>query len=514
MRKFLKNNILEIFQTIYESHRQINRFIEKKDFESAQIILGDCQNAAVQIGTAIESSEGEGFITIGYLEDYCEAVFQVASSITDGYNGSRAQKELDKKLKKAENSVRNDISVKLHIAFFPYKASMWTSFESIWKEAVKSDCCEVCVVVIPYCEYDEKLVSKKWICEADLFPRDVSIVPFEKYDLELQRPDIAFIHNAYDNGNTLTSVMPYFYSENIKKYAECLVYSPYFTFGSYTKGRSDHFFLDSGSVNSDKIVVQSPFTAEIYQKYGYEKEKLLTYGSPKIDSVIMNCGEASTYNRERDMPEEWKEKLLGKEKVFLLSTHWSYFLCGYSYLLNGHFDFAQRYHNMFINAILKNNGKCGVIWRPHPLMIHALEQRCPHLLGYVREFTQRLEESDFAVVDRQGSYIDAFNCSDAMVSTYSSLINEYMATGKPIQIFQSKPTDEGGMRSPIDYRKCYFFFKKDGGITFNEFINMVLNGEDPMKNERMDMFSTKSFMNTDGSAGRKILEKLISEYSL
>lgn len=512
MRKFLKNSILDIFQTIFESHNQIKRLIDKKDFESAGVMLDDCRNAAAEIGAAIESSEGEGFVSVGILREYCETVLDTASKIIGGLSGSQALKAIDSKLTKAENSVRNDIEVKLHIAFFPYKASMWTSFESIWAEAVKSERCEVSVVVIPYCEYDGNLAAKKWVYEAGLFPRGVSIVPYQNYNLELQRPDIAFIHNAYDGGNNLTSVLPYFYSDNIKKYAECLVYSPYFTFGAYTKGKTDGFFLNSGSANADRIVVQSPFTAELYRSYGFEKKKLLTYGSPKIDSVITHCGENSAYVKERDMPEEWKKKLLGREKVFLLSTHWAYFLRGHQYQLDGYFDFAQKYHNMFVNAILKNNGRCGVIWRPHPLMMAALEQRCPQLLGYVREFTQRLEESDFAVVDRQGSYIDAFNCSDAMVSTYSSLLHEYMATGKPIQIFQSKPTDEGGMRSPIDYRKCYFFFKKDGGMTFNEFINMVLDGEDPMKEERMNMFSTKSFMNTDGSAGRKILERLISEY--
>lgn len=512
MRKFLKNNILEIFKTIYEAHSNIKKLVDRKDFDSVNAVLSECQNTAVQIGTAIESSEGEGFVSVRYLEEYCEAVYEVASSLSDEVNGNKVQKVLDKKLIKAENSVKNDIKVKLHIAFFPYKASMWTSFESIWKAATADPRCEASVVVIPYCEYDEHLNLKRLVYEADEFPGNVNIINYELYKLEVHQPDIAFIHNAYDNNNTLTSVMPYFYSENIKRYAECLVYSPYFTLGSYTKGKSDGFFINSGSINSDRIVVQSPFVADIYMKYGYDKKKLLVYGSPKIDSVVVNCGEKNGYNKTTCMPEKWKGKLLGKEKIILLNTHWAYFLRGHEYKEKGYYDFAQKYHDMLYDALLKFNGKCGMIWRPHPLMASAVEQRCPELLEYINEFTERLEKSDFAVIDRSGSYVDAFNCSDAMVSTYSSLIHEYMATGKPIQIFQSKPTDECGLRYPVDYRKCYFFLKKDAGMTFDEFINMVFSGEDPIKKERMEMFSTKSFVNTDGTAGKRILEKLIEEY--
>ena len=46
-------------------------------------------------------------------------------------------------------------------------------------------------------------------------------------------------------------------------------------------------------------------------------------------------------------------------------------------------------------------------------------------------------------IDRSGDYRAAFSCSDAMITTYSSMINEYMATGKPIMIFQSSGIPTG-----------------------------------------------------------------------
>ena len=65
--------------------------------------------------------------------------------------------------------------------------------------------------------------------EGDCLPTGVPIVKWEDYRLEEERPDIIFIHNPYDDGNNLTSVHPFYYSSNLKKYTQCLVYSPYFT---------------------------------------------------------------------------------------------------------------------------------------------------------------------------------------------------------------------------------------------------------------------------------------------
>lgn len=513
MRIKQKKRIINIFKTIYEAHDLLKHLLEKKDYQTAQILLQDCQNIAIEMGTFIEKCEGELFVSVNFLSEYCEALYNASISLEENAGG-KIVKYLNQKLRRAENSVKNDIKAKIHIAFFPYKASMWTALESIWKSAESDENCEVSVVPVPYCVYDAKMQPKEWICEENLFPEYVNTISYKHYRLEKELPDIAFIHNGYDNGNNLTSVLPYFYSSNIKKYTDCLVYSPYFTFGAYNGKASEGFFATLGSMCADKIVVQSPFVAELYKFYGYSGERLIVQGSPKIDAVIQNSGENSKYNREQDMPQEWKDKLLKRDKIILLNTHWSYFILGKEYLEKGllDFDFAQRYHEMFWQAVLKMGGRCGVIWRPHPLLRSAMEQRCPELLGYIDMFEHRCEESDFAVIDRKGSYVDAFNCSDAMVTTYSSLINEYMATGKPVQIFQSKPTQEGGERSPIDFRKCYFFFKKDNGMPFSQFMKLVLEDKDPMHDERMDMLSNKSFMNLDGTAGKKILQELLSEF--
>ncbi len=56
------------------------------------------------------------------------------------------------------------------------------------------------------------------------------LTDWQSYNFEDRMPDVIYIHNAYDNCNRVTSVHSKFYSGNLKKYTEKLVYIPYFVY--------------------------------------------------------------------------------------------------------------------------------------------------------------------------------------------------------------------------------------------------------------------------------------------
>ena len=495
MRLEQKKSLLEVVRLFYELHQEVKKSVQKKNEALATDLLIQCQQRGAELGNAIEAILGEGTESVSLLEEYCEHVYEMSTQIRY-INAAMCRGQLDQSIRKVEECLKTLSCEKPKLLFLPYKASMWTSFESIYQCAASDPDCQASVVPIPYYEIGDSLKEPVMRYEGDCLPTGVPIVKWEDYRLEEERPDIIFIHNPYDDGNNLTSVHPFYYSSNLKKYTQCLVYSPYFTFSRYTRGRSDGYYMTSGTVNADKILVQSEFVKEIYKSYGYPEEKLVALGSPKMDAVVKGI------SRPVEMPEEWKEKL-SEKTVFLLNTHLSYFPSGSQYVGHYGFDFAQRYHNQLMKAIL-DKPEYGLIWRPHPLLSTMLEARFPQCLAYVQDLEKRIEEADNCVIDRSGDYRAAFSCSDALITTYSSLINEYMATGKPIMVFQTKPTDEGGERSPVDLRTCYFLFKKDGGMPFGKFLAMVARGEDPKKEERMQMLHKKAFANLDGTAGEKI----------
>lgn len=505
MRRFIKKQLLEMKTDLNRMFEMFQTAALRGEEEEAGRQAGEFQQVFVELGEMIEPEAGADSEIIKCLERICELLYEV-TEVHEKIEIEKRLKKIRKLLIAYENHLKYDIQDdKLKIVFFPYKASMWTSFESIWKCAVQDEECDAKVVPIPYCEYEDwsgELVERYEIAK---YPPYVPLVHYKRYSLEAERPDIAFIHNPYDDTNTLTSILPDFYSTNIKKYADLLVYSHYFVFDSYIKGYSDAFIISKAIVNSDKIIVQSEFMKKIYENHGYPAEKLIAYGSPKIDMAVSFSGKG-------EVPERWKDKLAGKKKIFLLNTHWSYFMNGRMYAPTLGYDYAVYFHNELMKAIEERQEECGLIWRPHPLMFAAMKQRAPECLTYISELKERIENSSFGVVDSDGGYADAFSCSDALITTHSTLLTEYLATKKPVMIFGDMTPDEQAEQSPLDTRKCYFITQGSIGMSFGEFMDMILAGEDPMREERIHMLGTRAFANMDGTAGEKIYEELKSNY--
>lgn len=375
--------------------------------------------------------------------------------------------------------------------FLPYNASMWTSLESIWQAANSDPDCDTIVIPIPYYNISN-LSGLSLNYEGDKLPAYVPVTPFNNYNIEDENPEMIFIHNPYDDVNNLTRVPEKYFSSNLKKYTDCLVYSPYFTYAAHNPGRTDFQYAVPGARNADFIIVQSEKVKDIFISYGHRESKLLAVGSPKIDAIVNKMKQPVI------IPGEWEHKLKDR-KVFMLNTHLGYFQKS-SLNTTKIGDYAVRYHNEILQAILNKPGR-ALIWRPHPLLEEMLKDRFPKCYTYVKEIMQLIEESDNGVIDRTADYSIAFRVSDALISTYSSLINEYMVTGRPVMIFQKKASEEEVERAPINRNLNYFRFKPDG-MTFESFVDMVCQGKDPLKEKRMEMLD-KAFLNKDGTAGEK-----------
>lgn len=81
MRKFQKQQILEIMTSLHAFHEECAQKLSAREYEIVQEALGDCQEAAVQIGHVIERSEGEGTASVACLEQYCETLYQISQQL-------------------------------------------------------------------------------------------------------------------------------------------------------------------------------------------------------------------------------------------------------------------------------------------------------------------------------------------------------------------------------------------------------------------------------------------------
>ncbi len=443
MRKKIKENLLEIFKSLFEAHSVIKNFIDDEKYDNAISLLGECQDTALQLGSVIESSEGEDFVTISLIADYCKSLYEVASDISE-YKSDDARIHIDKSLLAAENSAKNDIKVKLEIVFMPYKASMWDSLESVWKAADEDPDCDAYVVPIPYYDRNPDHSFGKFHYEGLDFPDYVPIVHYNKYNLRQRCPDVIYIHNPYDDCNYVTSVDPRYYSRELKKYTDKLVYIPYFVLSEPNPDNPadvesvSHFVTTPGVINSDKVIVQSEAMRQVYIKvllncYGDTPEnreiienKISGDGSPKFDKVV------STDKENLDIPDEWL-KIIKKpdgswKKIIFYNT-------SIAALLENNEKYISKLKNV-LEVFYSNRESVTLLWRPHPLLEATLKSMRPELWNAYKEIVDWYIAEGWGIYDDTSDLDRAIALSDAYYGDSSSVAHLLKKVNKPV-MYQS-----------------------------------------------------------------------------
>lgn len=489
MRKAQKKQIFDLLVTLADAHEEILQTMDGGSLAVAGQLLGDCQNAAVQIGTMIEEVEGESFVTVGMLEEYCELMYRIheglqaeivnqeSENVSDQRHGlgtanpHRLQKVLQKHLVRIENSVKNDIPVRTEAVFLPYKASMWDSLESVWIAANEDPDCDAYVIPIPYYDKNPDGTLGKMHDESALYPDYVPIVIYNEYDFAARRPDMIFIHNPYDDSNYVTSVHPFFYSENLKKYTDCLIYIPYFVEKEYEPGNEkamghmEHFVLNPGVIRANYVIVQSEAMRQIYidiltrhsgeATRSFWEGRVLGLGSPKMDKVL------AAREEDFEIPEDWKWHIykncaykgnMGKNGLDVGETHKD----------NVPQDSMDKYdknnrrkvifYNTSISAFLQHGEKMlkkmrdvfwtfkqereniTLLWRPHPLLAPTIRSMRPELYEEYEKIVEDYRTEDWGIYDDSADLNRAIAISDAYYGDPSSVVELFKKVGKPVMI--------------------------------------------------------------------------------
>ena len=83
MRNFMKCELVENIKILQNTNDAMNRNRKVLGPAERLEILGKCQDSAINMGTRIEETEGEGTATVGLLEQYCELLYQISQVIND-----------------------------------------------------------------------------------------------------------------------------------------------------------------------------------------------------------------------------------------------------------------------------------------------------------------------------------------------------------------------------------------------------------------------------------------------
>lgn len=448
MKRYKKKDLLQIVSTLVQVNDSITRTASTVLFEVEEE-FAKCQEAAINLGGYLETLGDMDYTSmVSILEDYCENIYQMGVNIQDENQCRKLAKKIRKQLLQLQNAITYDMPPdKKEVVFLPYKAAMWDSLESVWRAAQEDQQCEAYVIPIPYFDKNPDGSFREEHYEGDLYPEDVPITRYDEYDFEEHRPDIIFIHNAYDNWNLVTSVHPKFFSNNLKKWTEQLVYIPYFVLDEVDPDNEQtvegikHFCFMPGIINADKVVVQSEDMKRIYineflkaaKEHGlqgnhldraYLEQKFLGLGSPKYDKV------AATKKEDLDVPTEWLkviEKADGSwKKIILYNT-------GIAALLVHDEKWVDKIESA-LKIFRENQDEIALLWRPHPLIESTMKSMRPEVMQKYMLLKEHYLAEGWGIYDETADVDRAVVLSDAYYGDASSVVQLYQQTGKPIMI--------------------------------------------------------------------------------
>lgn len=331
------------------------------------------------------------------------------------------------------SETRQEKYFKKEVVFLPYQASMWDSLESVWRAAAADTERAVAYVIpIPYAEFNPDHTVASWHCQAGLFPEDVPVLDWRDIDLQELRPDVIFVHNPYDGQNLITSVESRYYSAELKKVTDTLVYIPYYVYKDGAPGdRAFEKYMDPYIVmpvvrNADRTVVQSETMRQIYlqvlnrkhpmEEPGYWEERIRGLGSPKTDKVL-RC-------RKEDfpLPPAW-EKIIKGRKVILYNM-------SVEEILQYPDKLCKRLQYLF--SLLRQRRDIALWWRPHPLTKGTLKSMRPQIEAEYLQLEQAYCEEGWGIYDDSPDLHQAICWSDAYYGANSRVLYLYQDTGKPM----------------------------------------------------------------------------------
>lgn len=442
MRKADKKKAEEFVEVMQRAHVAVKRTLDARNYASALDLLEQCQSYAISLGQQIEAVEGEGFVTVTFLEGYCELVYRIYEEIQQlgKADAVRVHNRLAKELIKVGNSIKNDIHVRTEAVFLPYKASMWDSLESVWRAADEDPDCSAYVIPIPYYDKNPDGSFRQKHDERDLYPKDVPITNFEEFDFAEHHPDMIFIHNPYDDCNFVTSVEPFFYAKNLKQYTDKLVYIPYFVLGEIDPDNEEalkgieHFCITPGVLYADRVIVQSEAMRQAYiniltnsaGKHTRKlwEERILGLGSPKVDKVL------NTRKEDLEVPEEWL-KIIQKpdgswKKIILYNTGLTAFLQQGEQSLRKIQDVFQIFY--------ESREDVALLWRPHPLLKETIHSMRPQLQAEYERIVEKYVAEGWGIYDDTADLDRAIALCDAYYGDGSSVVQLCQEAGKPVMI--------------------------------------------------------------------------------
>ncbi len=258
----------------------INKLLQRaKDavyMEQALDLLQASQQLAIDLGNMLEQFLGEGCLVILLLEQYCETIYTIYELLMADDGGTEvivSCSKLDDIKQEICMELKRSVFERKTVLFLPILAKDWDGLCDLWKEASKDSHNDVYVVPLPYYYKDYDGSPRKVCYDAADFPEDMQVLDYNLLTseyLEMLHPETIIIQYPYDSWNTAISIPEMFYSVNIRKYTDVLIYVSPFMLDEFSKNQEreytnmKYYVTMPGVVYADYVFVQSESMRQRY----------------------------------------------------------------------------------------------------------------------------------------------------------------------------------------------------------------------------------------------------------
>ncbi len=432
----IKQRSLEFCGLLRQIHAMI---LNTQQMDPGQVLdlLEQSQDGIIRIGEEIESREGEGFVTVSCIERYCEAIYETAQVLTgesDQLSYEEALAGMEAVLDELECSVKEDLKEKKEILFLPFRSDLWESLDPLYRRALKDQDAHVTVMPLPF--YDTDAAGNIGDLHYDTrdYPEDIRLTDHQDYDIASAHPDVIYTQNAYDAYNYTYILPPAYFTSELKKHTEQLVYVPYFKLGGYEpedqklRQTTRYFVKIPGLMHADKVLLESEEIRKLYieELLKFCGEDTLDIWEEKLE--VMDDRQENT--AVRDIPKAWEGLLYkadGEKKKTVL-------------FMNAVCSLYQYKEQALIKlqAVLKtfeeNKDNILLIWRPHPAIASSADLFDRELwLGY-RKIVEEYRTAGWGILDESTDPQTAIAFADAYYGDPDPVMQKCRVAGKPVMI--------------------------------------------------------------------------------
>ena len=117
--------------------------------------------------------------------------------------------------------------LKVQAVFLLHRAKDFAGLRPL-VDALQKENVDCKIIPIPYYDKAVNGAFTEMHYEGEEFPTEYAITDYKSYDIEKELPDCIVMNSPYDEYNPVFSIEPAFYSRNLKRFTEKLIYIPWF----------------------------------------------------------------------------------------------------------------------------------------------------------------------------------------------------------------------------------------------------------------------------------------------